>query len=178
MTDVPITIAVVGAGLIGPRHAEAIRNCPSAHLLAFVDPDPAARTVAASFDVPFFQSISELLASSETRPDAAIICTPNHTHVSIARDFLAAGIHVLVEKPLCTEVTEGRALIQFAEVRDLKLLVGHHRRFNPYVVAAKRALEAGVVGKVIAISGLWTLKKADAYFLSPTAWKRVLKAEA
>lgn len=170
MASGPISIVVVGAGIIGPRHAESIKKCSRAKLEALIDLNPATKAVAYAFEVPFFTTISEFLASSNNKPDAAIVCTPNHTHVSVSRQLLAAGIHVLIEKPICTDVEEGRALIQYAQSQNLQLLVGHHRRFNPYVVATKHALEANAVGKVIAVNGLWMTRKADAYYQFPMAW--------
>lgn len=164
----PISIVIIGAGLIGPRHAQAVEKCSSAKLAAFVDVSPATQAVADSYGVPFFTSISGLLA--DNKPDAAIICTPNHTHVSISRELLAAGVHVLVEKPISTDSAEGQSLVQYADSCNLKLLVGHHRRFNPYIIAAKRALHENIVGKPIAVNGVWALKKPDTYYQPPMAW--------
>lgn len=168
-----IRIAIIGAGLIGPRHAQAVQKCESAELIAFVDPAPSGPDTAAHFSVPCYTSVQQMLSSlSPTeRPDAAIVCTPNHNHVATSNELLAANVHVLVEKPICTVTKEGEALVQYAEQQGLKLLVGHHRRFNPYIIAAKRALDSNSIGEVIAVNGLWTLKKADAYFKAPTAWR-------
>lgn len=166
---IPVSIAIIGAGVIGPRHAEAIRKCSSAKLAAFVDPNPATQAIADTFNVPFYTSIADLL--SHNKPDAAIVCTPNQTHVSISHELLSAGIHVLVEKPLCTDIAEGKRLVQYAESQNLALLVSHHRRFNPYVVATKQTLASNILGTLIAVNGLWTLKKPESYYLPPTAWR-------
>ena len=68
----------------------------------------------------------------------------------------------------------GRSLLEFAQSQEyshLKLLVGHHRRFNPYVRATKAVLEAGSLGRIIAVNGLWVLYKPDAYFAPPGHWR-------
>lgn len=174
MPETPVRIAIIGAGIIGPRHAQAVEKTPSAELLCFVDPNPATEAVAKSFNVPIYSSIKDMIDAST--PDAAVVCTPNHTHVAISRELLAAGIHILLEKPVSTDPAEGLALSEFAKSTSRKLLVGHHRRFNPYVVATKRALEDRVVGKVIAVNGLWMLKKPDTYFQGPASWRASLES--
>lgn len=165
-----ITIAIVGAGLIGPRHAESVVKCNDASLAAFVDPSPQAEAIARKFGVPLCRNVDELLASS-SRPHAAIVCSPNSTHVSISKQLLSAGIHVLVEKPVAIDVPSGQDLVRHVKQSEPFALAGHHRRFNPHVVAAKKALEANTIGKPIAISGLWALRKPTAYYQPPTEWR-------
>src|SRR5215472_602651 len=109
-----ITIAVVGTGLIGPRHAEAVINCPEAKLLCIVDPNPAAQSVSSRFQVPLYSSIQAMLSSPEYKPDGAVVCTPNHTHVAVSKDLLDAGVHVLCEKPIASDIPGGRELVDFA----------------------------------------------------------------
>ncbi|KAK5128508.1 hypothetical protein LTR85_003176 [Meristemomyces frigidus] len=165
-----IAIAVIGTGVIGPRHAKSIVDCPDATLLCVVDPNPSAQGVAASFGVTLFGSVSEMLQASK-RPDGAIVCTPNSTHVAISKELLGAGVHVLVEKPFSTTISSGRELVETAKSGERYLLVGHHRRFNPYTTATKRALAAGAVGQIIAVSGLWTTYKPPPYFEAPAEWR-------
>lgn len=117
-------------------------------------------------------SIASLIASPE-RPDAAIICTPNQTHVPIALELIAAGIQsILVEKPISTTISEGVKLIAAAREGGVKVLVGHHRRFNPYLLAAKRCVDSGSLGKIIAVQGSWCLQKVDPYFDGIGEWRR------
>lgn len=164
-----VTVAIVGAGLIGPRHAESVLKCPDAVLAAFVDPSPQAESVARKFGVPLFTDIDGLLAA--TRPDAAIVCSPNSTHVSLSKRLLDAGVHVLVEKPVAIDVGSGQELVRHVKRSDKTALAGHHRRFNPYVVAAKKALATNTIGRPIAVSGLWALRKPETYYQAPTAWR-------
>lgn len=168
-------IAIIGAGLIGPRHAQSVVDHADAELTAFVDPSPQAATIARSFAVPCYRTVDQLLASEQS-PDAAIVCTPNHTHVDISEKLLREGVHVLVEKPVSIDVRSGERLAETVRVSDKQLLVGHHRRFNPYVVATKRALAEGAIGRPVAVSGLWTLCKPDSYFEPPAAWRASYEA--
>lgn len=165
-----IKIAVIGTGYIGPRHAKSINACDEAELLCLVDPAPAAGQVAQGLKVPLCKSAQDMLQKGY-KPDAAIVCTPNHTHVPVATELLATGIHVLVEKPIATTIEDGKRLLKAASASDKQLLVGHHRRFNPYITATKQALSAGAIGRPIAVSGIWALCKPSSYFEAPTEWR-------
>lgn len=167
-----IKVAIIGGGLIAPRHAEAINLNPSAILIALVEPSSKGPEIAAKFNTYLYSSVSDLLINKNTKPDAAIVCTPNHTHVPIARELLAAGVHVLVEKPLSHDTEMGRELVQYAqENSSTKLFIGHHRRFNPYMLKAKEIVSSGSLGSVVAVNGLWALFKPDEYFSPPTDWR-------
>jgi predicted dehydrogenase len=166
-----LKIAIIGGGLIGPRHAQSVLSNPSTKLVALVDPAPHGPQTASSLSTAHYPSISALL-SSRHRPDAAIICTPNKTHVPLSLELINADIHVLVEKPISTSVEDGKALIEAANKAGVKLVVGHHRRFNPYLLSAKREVERGGLGTVIAVQGSWCLKKPDDYYDGIGEWRR------
>jgi predicted dehydrogenase len=164
----PVKIAIIGTGHIGPRHADAVRNVHEADLTCVVDPDPAA---GGGMQVPRYRSIPDMVASGD-KPDAAIVCTPNHTHVTVSMELLDHGIHVLVEKPISTDSESGQLLVDHAARGSLHLLVGHHRRFNAQVRAAKNLLDSRRLGRVVAVQGTWALPKPRSYFEEPTVWKR------
>lgn len=165
-----IRFAIIGVGLIGPRHVDAVERCNDGEVVAIVDPAPASQQLATRLGVAYYTSVKDLL-QSEHKPDAAIICTPNHTHVPIARELSSGNVHILVEKPLSTDVPSGVDLISHLKSTGVKTLVGHHRRFNPYIVETKRIISSGVLGNIIAINGLWTTYKPSDYFQPPTAWR-------
>lgn len=165
-----VSIAIIGIGHIGPRHAQSVVKCTEANLACFVDPSPHAEVAVEHFQCPLFKSIQDMLDSG-TRIDAAIVCTPNSTHVAVARDLLLAGIHILVEKPISTTVSSGKELLEVAKQTGTKLLVGHHRRFNPHIVSAKQALSENRIGRPIAVSGLWVAYKPASYFEPPAEWR-------
>ncbi|KAK7192815.1 hypothetical protein DPSP01_011236 [Paraphaeosphaeria sporulosa] len=168
----PVKLAIVGTGLIGPRHAEAVLRDANAELLCIVDPNPAAKAIAGKFGCAYYASIQGMLAS--TQPDGAIVCTPNNTHVALSKELLKDGVHVLCEKPISADSESGQELIDCAEASGRHLLIGHHRRFNRYVVAAKNALPS--LGKIVAVSGLWTIYKPPEYFEPPMEWHRAESA--
>ncbi len=106
-----VKIAIIGTGLIGPRHAEAVLKTPGAELLCIVDPNPAAQSVASRLGCPLYESVQAMLASS--KPDAALVCTPNHTHVSVSKQLLESSVHVLCEKPISIDEASGQELVGF-----------------------------------------------------------------
>lgn len=112
---VPIKIAVVGQGAIGPRHADAVLHVPGTVLVCIVDPHPPAAEGAAKYRCPVFTSVDAMLDDKSVEFDAAIVCTPNHTHVSISKQLLQAGKHVLCEKPICVDVASGRELVRWCQ---------------------------------------------------------------
>lgn len=107
----PVRIAIVGVGLIGPRHAQAVIDEPDAELACFVDPSPNAEAIAKKFNCSLFKSIQDLLTSS-SKPDAALVCTPNHTHVALSKELLEGGLHVLCEKPISIDIASGDDLVR------------------------------------------------------------------
>ena len=92
--------------------------------------------------------------------------------MSLSLELINAGIHVLVEKPISTSIPDGLRLIEAANAKGVKLLVGHHRRFNPYLLAAKREVERGSLGTIIAVQGTWCLRKPADYFDEIGEWRR------
>ncbi|PQE22936.1 quinate utilization oxidoreductase protein [Rutstroemia sp. NJR-2017a BBW] len=168
----PISIALIGSGLIGPRHAQSILRNPQTALHSLTDPAPHAIEIAKSLSTPYHDSISSLLSSAPL-PTAVLICTPNSTHVPISISCIEAGIkYVLVEKPISTSIPEGIKLLSVAEEKGAVILVGHHRRFNPYLISTKAELDSGKLGRVIAVQGIWALKKPQSYFSGIGEWRR------
>ena len=165
----PVKITVIGgSGYIGQRHCEYIRkNSSIAQLVSIVDPSDAATAIATRFAVPLYSTIDELL-NSHPKPDACIVCTPNHTHVPICIQLAQNGIKaILCEKPISTTVASARTLLQVISQHNVHLLIGHHRRFSPYTIALKEILFSGILGEITAISGLWTALKPASYFNNP-----------
>ncbi|KPI35221.1 Inositol 2-dehydrogenase [Cyphellophora attinorum] len=167
-----LNIAVVGGGgLIGKRHCQHVLGNPRTTLCAIVDPTDAASVLADEHDVACYKNVAELLGSVH-RPDAAIVCTPNHTHVDVGIQLARAGVHILCEKPISSDQASAASLVKAVEECNVKLLVGHHRRFNPYMQALKKVVDSGVLGQIIAVNGLWTTIKPSEYFQGINSWRR------
>jgi predicted dehydrogenase len=166
----PVTIAVIGAGTIGAKHASLIAQSRDAILSTIVDPTVSGQTLADLYGARYFQDIDALLESQD-KPSAAIVCTPNSTHIPIAEQLAAAGIQLLIEKPISTTYDEGLAFLRTCRERGTRVGVGHHRRLNPLVAAAKASLVSGSVGRVVGVSGVWTAMKSQEYFQGIGEWR-------
>ena len=164
-----VRIAVAGAGLIGLRHIEETQKSPSARLSAIVDPSPKAAEVARKEGVPIYGSLSELIAKD--RPDGIVLATPNQMHVEQALQCIAAGIAVLVEKPLAHTLEEGKRLVETAERANAKLLVGHHRPHSPILHKAVEVIKSGILGPIVAVMGSAVFYKPDNYY-DEAPWRR------
>ncbi len=161
-------IAVVGAGLMGKRHVEAIQSLANMRVAAIVDPSEAAETYAKSAGASWHADISDMIQA--VRPDGIVLATPNRLHVDHGLQCIEARIPVLVEKPIAADVQSAATLVEAAEDRNAKLLVGHHRRHNPIIQAAKRVIDDGRIGRIIAAQAMCWLIKPDDYF--DAAWRR------
>jgi len=164
----PVRIAVVGAGLVGRRHAMAVAATASATLACLVDPVEEARALAADFGVGAFASLDKALAAGGM--DAVILATPNRLHLEGAMAVISAGLPVLVEKPLATDVAGALDLVEAAEAAGVPLATGHHRRHNPLIAAAKEMIEEGRLGIIATVHANAWFRKPDDYF--HTAWRR------
>ncbi|WP_342360916.1 Gfo/Idh/MocA family oxidoreductase [Terrarubrum flagellatum] len=164
----PVKLAVIGAGLIGKRHAEHAAADPAADLVAIVDPTPAGRELAAVLSAKWFASFAEMIAVD--RPEGVIIATPNQIHVKNGLEAVAAGIPAIVEKPIADDVADGAGLVEAAEKAGAPLLVGHHRRYNPMIQKAKEIIDSGRLGRVLTLHGQFWLMKPDDYF--DVGWRR------
>lgn len=168
-----VRLAIAGLGLVGQRHADAIAQSAAAELVAVGDPSDAAGDLAAALNVPHYQSIDELLARAQ--PDGVILSTPTRLHVAQAQACIAGGAAVLVEKPLSDDLVAGQALIEAAELADIPMLVGHHRRYNPIIQNAKQMIDAGKIGDVRAVHATCWFYKPDAYF-DQAPWRKQIGA--
>lgn len=128
----PLRAAVVGVGYLGTYHAEKYAAHPEAELVAVVDVDEArARAVASRLGVEALTDPAALAG----RVECASVAVPTARHHAVAHALLAAGIDVLVEKPLTTTVAEGQDLLECAARAKRVLQVGHLERFNPAIQA-------------------------------------------
>jgi predicted dehydrogenase len=136
--DAPLMrTAVVGVGYLGRFHAQKYAVLANSELVGIADPSPLVReAVGAELGVAAYADHRELLG----RVDAVSIVTPTPHHFTVAKEFLEAGAHVLVEKPMTTTVEEGEGLIEAARRANRILQVGHLERFNAAVQALQPIL--------------------------------------
>jgi predicted dehydrogenase len=160
-------LAVIGAGLIGREHAALITAHPVASLAAICDPSEEAAELAASLGVPWFATYEPML--DDVKPDGVVIALPNQLHAPVAIACMERGIACLIEKPVADTIEAAFRIVQAAERTGAPVLVGHQRRHSPDIRSAKRTIEDGSLGPLVAASGMTLFDKPDAYFVE---WRR------
>ncbi len=156
-TASPLRVALVGCGIIGLNHARAILKHPDLVIAALVDAVPAAATALADqvateygADRPAeFAALGDALAGAEI--DIVVICTPSGLHVVLAEEALAAGKHVVIEKPLDVSLPRAReilALSRRAEQDGLVVSVISQHRFDPASRVVAEAAHSGRFGRL------------------------------
>ncbi len=120
-------IGVVGVGHMGAYHVNVLKTIKDIDFVGIHDLNmERAHAIGSEYSVPVYKELSELLKVT----DAVILATPTSTHYELAAVILAAGKHVLVEKPLTAGIEEAERLFALATQKNLKLFIGHVERYN------------------------------------------------
>ena len=146
----PINVAIIGTGWCGGIRAETCAASPLVKELHLAEVKPerlaemarktGARTATADY--------RELLAKDDI--DAVMVsATPESTHYPMTRDALAAGKHVLLEKPIALTLAEADELIALASEKKLKLTIGYSQRFNPKFAYVRNCVREGTIGRPV-----------------------------
>jgi predicted dehydrogenase len=162
-----INFAIIGCGRIAERHAKHMVRF--GNLVAVCDNVEAkAKALAISYNIHYYTDISVLLSHEKT-VDVVAICTPNGLHASHAIQVFRAGCHALVEKPMAITVADCEVMISAAKIANKHLFAIKQNRYNPPVVAVKKAIDANHLGRIysIQLSCFWN-RNADYY---QNSWK-------
>jgi predicted dehydrogenase len=170
----PIKTAIFGTGFMGRVHLEGVRRVESVEVVAIVGRrEEAARRLGAGFAVPTIATdYQQVLRDASI--DAVHVCTPNAQHFQMAKDALAAGKHVLCEKPLGISVAEGEELVTLAARQGLRNCVCHNLRCYPMVQQMRRLREAGELGEILVVQGTYS----QDWLLYDTDWNWRVDAQA
>jgi predicted dehydrogenase len=143
-------VSVVGAGVFGRNHLRVYRELERAgypvELAGVIDPNESARAAAAQYGVPGYATIAEWVATERVDRasggpvTAASVCVPTMHHAACACELMAAGVDVLIEKPLAANLAEADSIASAAREHGLMVQVGHLERFNPAVTAVQGLL--------------------------------------
>ena len=139
--DVKTNLAIVGAGLVGKRHADAISQIDHTNLSAIVDTSVDGRDCAISHNVPWYETLSDLLSAEN--PDGVILATPTPLHVEQGLECITNRVPVMIEKPLANSAFEAKELVFLSEELGVPVIVGHHRRHNPLIQEAREIINNG-----------------------------------
>jgi len=149
-----LKLGIIGAGRLGSFHADKAVAHPGVELVGIADPSDTARnSLAKKHGVQTFTAFDEMLPMV----DAVVIASPTFLHFGLGNACLQEGKHVLMEKPMCASLAEGRQLVDLAKQRGLILQVGHVEEFNPAWAAAKKLIRSDLMaGEPILIDAVRT----------------------
>ena len=130
-------VAVIGAGSFGRHHLRILSKSPNADLSGVVDVDPnRAEAASAEYNCPVLK-----LEELSDNASAAVVAVPTSQHAEIGCPLLAAGLDLLIEKPIAATLADARNLVNTAAQHNRILQIGHLERFNPAVTALKRIVK-------------------------------------
>ncbi len=171
MKDGKLQVALVGCGMIGHSHAEAIINDERANLAAVVygSNEKKAKEFAEKFGIPFVTNdYHEVLAQGGI--DMVIISTPSAYHADCSIDFANKGIHVLCEKPLDVEIDKMTAMIDAAEKNNILLGCVFPNRTQSGLINAKKVIDSGELGNMLMVEFQYRGYRSHTYYNS-SKWK-------
>ncbi len=163
-----IKFAVVGCGHIGKRHAEMISRNPECELVALVDVKDKQELGIDGYDVPFYTSLENLLAS-DLEIDVINIATPNGFHAAQGLQVLESGRHLVIEKPMALSRCDAEALIFKGLQRHKQVFCVMQNRYSPPSAWLKELLLSGKLGEIymVQINCFWN--RDDRYY-KPDNW--------
>jgi predicted dehydrogenase len=169
-----IKTAVFGTGFVGRVHLEGIRRLGFVDIHAIGEPQvEKAKQLADEFGVEKTAAdYREIL--DDPKVQAVHVCTPNFLHFPIAKDALAAGKHVICEKPLATSAAEARQLVAAARAAGRRNATFHNLRYYPMVQQMRRMREDGDLGDILVVQGTYS----QDWLLLDTDWNWRLESKA
>ena len=148
--------AVFGAGFVGRVHIEGLRRLGNVEVAALADnSDESARRLGEQLNIPKTSGDYRRILEDPSI-DAVHICTPNALHAPMAKDALAAGKHVVCEKPLTVSSDEARQMVAAAEAAKRRNCLFHNLRYYPLVQQMRRMREAGDLGEILIVQGTYS----------------------
>lgn len=171
-------IGIAGCGIRGQLFARALAGEPGVEVVGMCDPSAGARERAAAvYGGPILDSHGELIARGL---DALIVATPDFAHRAVAVDAAAAGLQLMIEKPIATSAEDAEAIVAAVEAAGVSCFVAFENRWNPAFRKLRRAVEAGELGDIVSVTAVlsntyfvptqmlsWAASSSPAWFLMP-----------
>ena len=129
-----VKVAIIGMGAMGKNHYRVLQTMPKVEIVGLCDP-----VVEDNFSHKLYRDLDKMLKSIEI--DAAIIAVPTSLHKEVALKCMNKGIHLLIEKPVASNIEDGKKILAVANEKNLKVLIGHIERYNPVVQALKNEIK-------------------------------------
>jgi predicted dehydrogenase len=151
-----IKAGIIGTGFIGPAHVEAARRLGFVEMIGLCEAnDELAKSKASKMNIPkAYGSVEKFLADKEI--EVVHNCTPNHLHFQISKQILAAGKHIISEKPLAMTTDESKELVKLAAKAGVVNAIDFNYRYYPLVQEARAMVASGKLGDVFHANGSYT----------------------
>ncbi len=146
-----VKVGLIGSGFVSTIHAEALKQCAAAELLAVASPSKSkAAQFAKRHGIPHhFTDYRKLLEMDEL--DLVVIGIPNHLHCQATLDAAAAGKHIVLEKPMCLNLAQADRMLAACSKAKVKLMYPEELCFSPKYVRLKQLLDSGALGQPVLI---------------------------
>jgi predicted dehydrogenase len=163
-------VGISGGGVIGHVHADALTGVENARLVAVAEPrEDAGRAFADKFSVTWYESYEEMLRDPGV--DVVIVATPSGLHPDQTIAAAGAGKHVITEKPMAITADGATRMIEACESAGVRLAVIFQNRLLPDVFRVKRAIEAGLLGKIVLANGTVHWVRSQEYYDANGGWR-------
>src|SRR6266576_3477080 len=151
-----IKAGIIGTGFIGPAHVEAARRLGFVEMLGLCEANPElAKSKADKLYIPrSYGTVKEFLADKDI--EVVHNCTPNHLHFEISKQIIAAGKHIISEKPLAMTTEESKELVKLAADAGIVNAIDFNYRYYPLVQEAKAMVDSGKFGVIFQANGSYT----------------------
>jgi predicted dehydrogenase len=170
-----VRMAIIGSGGISHAHARGmIEHKDKVECVALCDVSEAnlkTRNEQLGGNLALFQDWKKMLAEMGDKIDAVVICLPHHLHAPAILDSVAAGKHVLCEKPMCIELAEADRIVEAVNKKGITYMSAHCQLFAPNIREIKARIEAGELGKV-----RW-IRVSECFLASPNSFAGQWRAE-
>ena len=164
-----LRVALVGCGAIAEWHRTAIATASRTRITACVDPDAArAAAMAEQTGGTPYPSLGQALAAAAA--DAVAILVPHHLHEALATEAFAAGRHVLLEKPMATDLTACDRILAAARAAGTVFMVAENAQYWPGVLRARELLAGGAIGTLVTARA-WCCTPFMPEFYAPGGWR-------
>ncbi|TVR75431.1 MAG: gfo/Idh/MocA family oxidoreductase, partial [Spirochaetaceae bacterium] len=171
------SIAVVGTGWWSSMtHVPTLAENGRVEKLILVDRSrEAGEAVARRYKVPLERVYTSLGEARAAHPDltGAVVAVPHHAHVPVAKEAIELGLHLLIEKPLTIYARDARDIVEAADQKGLKVLMGYTFPYLDPVVAARRRIDDGLIGEIEYINCNMTSMTVEFYRGNPGAYNDV-----
>ena len=158
-----LSLAILGAGLVGQQHIKTIATSKLASLHSIIDISKKTHDIAKQSKTKWYRSLDKLFAEGPL-PDGIIVATPTNLHTQHVLKIIKKKIPILIEKPIADTIKNAKKIIKESKKEKVDICIGYQRRHGNIAKFIKKKLSQGIIGEIIAVNGTCWLFKPEEYF--------------